>query len=178
MDIVELSLAHEAAFLQMMEDYQSKAPQESLSVCETGEYPSTADWTAAKFKKFIKECEKQRLDWRPGPGKISVSRYVLLDQAGQAILASGLMRFPLDEVTEVDGGNLRCDVPPSFRGRGCGSYFLSRLLFEAVRAGLRRVLVTCPETDLTSRRVIEKNRGTLQDVVLPQKIRRYWISFS
>ena len=126
------------------------------------------------FQKFAKACAKERLDWRPGPKKTSLSRYLLFTPQG-AVGALGLMRFPLDEKTEVDGGNLVVEVPLALRGRGYGSVCLSLLLFEAVRAGMRRVLATCSSDDGAACKVIERNRG----VVLDQKsgVRRYWINF-
>jgi predicted acetyltransferase len=58
------------------------------------------------------------------------------------------------------------------------------MLFEAVRAGLRRALVTCPAEDPIARKVIEMNRGEWLDVVpsidpssAGVQMARYWINF-
>lgn len=168
MRIEELSLEHEKAFLN--------SPFAGL---KDSMILGRMLGDSAQFRKFVKESEKQRLDWRPGPNKISTTRYVLLDADGN-VRALGMMRFPLDEASELDGGNLRCEVPVESRGRGAGSMCLALLLFEAVRAGLRRVLVTCPASDQAARRVFEKNRGQLEKIVKgpDQDIARYWINFS
>lgn len=153
----EVSEEHESSYLAMKED-----------------------WTSSQFQKFVKECAKQRMDWRPKAGKVSVTHYVLRNLTG-AIVACAWLRFPLDSVGEKDGGNLQVEVPLAFRGQGNGSYALSLLLFEAVRAGLARALCTCNAEDQAARRVIEKNRGQLLDIVRSpsreQDIARYWISF-
>ena len=174
----EIDESHEAAWLAMIEDYRKNDPKTFEAA-----FKRKVDWTSAEFRKFAKEAQKERLDWRPGANKTSISRYVLLDRAGR-ICATGLMRFPLDEKTEVDGGNLVCEVPPSFRGQEFGAVCLSHMLFEAVRAGLRRVLVTCPADQASARKMVERNRGVLQDVVEStqpyrngMKIARYWINF-
>jgi predicted acetyltransferase len=179
----EIALEHDSTFLRMIEDY-AKGDPGSLMFLFEGEEAVAATWNQLKFRKFTKESEKLKQDWRPKAGKTSVTRYLWLAEDG-TIRAHGLLRFPLDAKTEIDGGNLVFSVPPSLRGKGFGSYCLALMLFEAVRAGLRRVLVTCPAGDLAARRVVEKNRGVFQDEVgsthaarKGARVARYWISFS
>ncbi len=175
----EISLVHESALLdnKLFLNGHSKVITDDLS-------------TSARFRKFVKESEKQRLDWRPGPNKTSITRYLMFDaqsetsgESNSDIRALALLRFPLDSVSELDGGNIICEVPSTMRNKGLGSMCLALMLFEAVRAGLRRVLVTCSASDGAARRVIEKNRGQLQDVVNSTdahggEVARYWIRFT
>lgn len=136
--------------------------------------------TVAVFKKsFLKVVENERMDWRPKAGKTSLSRYLMLDEKNR-ICALALMRFPLDEKTEDTQGNLWVSVPESLRDHGYGSYALALLLFEAVRAGLRRVLVIAQANDGAGNKIILKNRGELHDRqdFNGHACNRYWISFS
>jgi predicted acetyltransferase len=178
MKLAELGVEHESAFLAMVQDFAANDPHSFAQL-----FSRKIEWSPLEFRRYIKETEKQRLDWKPGPNRVSLTHYVLPDDSG-AIAAYGLMRFPLDEQSESDGGNLFCTVPPGLRLQGNGSYCLSLMLFEAVRAGLRRALVTCPAENLIARRVIEKNRGEFLDIASSQdpraagvKISRYWINF-
>jgi predicted acetyltransferase len=178
MKLEELGLEHEAAFLAMVADYEENDPAAFKRL-----YKRKSAWTQLEFRRYVKEAEKQRLDWKPGPNKVSLTRYVLRNESGE-IVGNGLLRFPLTDTTETDGGNLFCDVPPSRRRQGHGAFTLSLLLFEAVRAGLRRALVTAPAEDRGARKVIEMNRGELLDITPsldPEsagvKIARYWINF-
>jgi predicted acetyltransferase len=178
MKLEELSLGHEAAFLSMTEDYAANDPAGFKRL-----YARKVAWSTLEFRRFFKELEKQRLDWKPGPNRVSLTRYVMRNEKGE-IAGNGLLRFPLNDITETDGGNLFCDVPPSQRRQGHGAFCLSLMLFEAVRAGLRRALVTAPAEDLIARKVIELNRGELLDITPsldPEnkgvKIARYWINF-
>lgn len=157
----ELSETHEKAFLQI------------AGQCRL--FDIGHPWSQVAFRKLVKDAEKERMDWRPKAGKVSVSRYVMVDR-DKNILALGLMRFPLTAETEKSGGNLQVEVPENSRNRGFGSYCLALLLFEAVRAGLRRALVTASAKDPIARRIIEKNRGEL--IEEPQETARYWIRFS
>jgi len=164
----ELSLPHERQLVGS-----------SLFVHNGSKILTTKITNSAQFKKFIKESAKHRFDWRPGPNKISITRYAMLNSENQ-VQALGLMRFPLDSTTELEGGNIIVEVPVTMRDQGLGSMCLALMLFEAVRAGLRRVFVTCAAADGAARRMIEKNRGELQEIIkVPslsdREVARYWI---
>ena len=171
----EIGLHHQSAFLNAMSDYEQNDPKMFKIL-----YPQKDSWTTKAFAKYVAECQKQKQDWRPGPNKISTTTYVLLESQ-DVICGFGRMRFPLTDKTEKHGGNLEFDVPPSRRGQGYGALTLNRMLFEAVRAGLARVLLTCPTAQLAAIKCIEKNRGVFKDEIygledLPP-ISRFWINF-
>lgn len=166
-ELIEISTEHEKAFLKMIADYEEK-DRETLAKLYPGK------WSALTFRNFVKTCEKERQDWRPKAGEVSETRYVLIGGDGE-ICGNGVMRFPLDDEIEASGGNLIFDVPPSKRREGFGALVLNRMLFEAVRAGLARVLVTCEKENIGAVKAIEKNRGTFE---CESKGRhRFWISF-
>jgi len=178
MKLEELTLEHAPAFLAMMADFCENDP-----VIFARYFQRKSDWNELEFKKYIKECDAARMDWRPKAKKTSRSHYIVRENPA-TIIGYALMQFPLNEISELDGGNLWVAVPPKMRGKGNGSFCLSLLLFEAVRAGLRRVLVTCAFDDPISRRIIEKNRGEFVDQVKSpltkannEPIARYWIHF-
>ncbi len=177
MKLEEISLAHMIPFISMIGDYKEYDPAALPSL-----FPNQRLWDAAEFRKFVQQAEKDRLDWKPGPNRVSYTRYILLDDDG-SIAGHALLRFPLDARTETDGGNVRFASPPSKRGGMNETHTLNRMLFEAVRAGLARILVTCYEdNDDVLREAIEMNRGEYQDTVPSLKdpgrqVRRYWIRF-
>lgn len=178
MQIHEIEASHEAAFLEMVSDYEKNDPATYEALFKPYE-----PWSPLRFRAFLKECQRQRMDWRPGPDKISITRYVLVDGRGK-ICGNGIMSFPMSEQMEYEGGNLRFDVPPSQRGNGYGALVLNGMLFEAVRAGMARVLVTCRSDHASAIRAIERNRGEFQDKVPSrepgndgQSISRFWIRF-
>lgn len=165
MQLQELSPEHEHAFLEAMADYESGDPATFAALYKR-------KWTAKEFSAYVKATEKERMDWRPKAGKTSVTHYVLLDGSGR-VCGLGRMRFPLNDSIEREGGNLVFDVPPRLRRQGFGALTLNRMLFEAVRAGLARVLVSCPAAHTAARKCIEKNRGELESEA--DGIARYWI---
>lgn len=75
------------------------------------------------------------------------------------------------------GGHIGYGVRPSARGRGLATWALSVVLDEARQLGLKRVLVTCDDTNIASARTIERNGGQLEDTRDTElgHTRRYWI---
>ncbi len=57
---------------------------------------------------------------------------------------------------------------------------LAFALEEAKKIGLEKVLITCYDTNISSRRVIEKNGGIFERYTEKdgQKMRRYWITLT
>jgi len=59
-------------------------------------------------------------------------------------------------------GHTGYEIRPSQRGRGYGTAILKLALPKAKEIGLNRVLLTCDETNIASRKIIEKNGGVLE----------------
>lgn len=72
------------------------------------------------------------------------------------------------------GGHIGYAVRPSRRRQGHATAMLNASLPWAAELGIESVLVTCDSTNHASRRVIESNRGVLEDQ-RAEKL-RYWIS--
>jgi len=75
-------------------------------------------------------------------------------------------------------GHIGFSVRPSARRRGLATWAAGKVLDEAPRLGLERVLITCEEDNPGSRRPIEKNGGVLEDIRDTElgRTRRYWIA--
>lgn len=74
------------------------------------------------------------------------------------------------------GGHIGYGVRPSARRRGHATAMLAAALPVAKRLGIDPVLVTCDDTNMASRRVIETNGGVLEDQ-RGAKL-RYWLPTS
>lgn len=95
------------------------------------------------------------------------------------ILGRIRLRHALNERLRQEGGHIGYDVRPSEWGKGHATRMLSLMLPIAREAGLDRALLTCDDDNRASARVIEKNGGVLQDIIVSPKSgkphRRYWI---
>lgn len=85
----------------------------------------------------------------------------------------GKLRHTLNEKLREYGGHIGYIIRPSERGKRYGTVLLSLLLNEAKKKEIHEVLITCDEDNIRSRKVIESNKGELQEV--KNRICKYWI---
>jgi predicted acetyltransferase len=90
------------------------------------------------------------------------------------------IRHELTEHLLKEGGHIGYYIRPSKRNLGYGKQILALALLEARKLGLTKVLVTCDDDNIGSRKIIEVNGGILENIVdsepgKPSK-RRYWIT--
>jgi len=164
----EIDLTHAPAFLEFVRDVRAHDPPTFAAMLAPSQ---DGDWNDLSFAAFVRNCERERLDWRPKAGRTSITSYVAID--GEDVVGFGRLRFPLTPALEANGGNVVFTVPPARRGRGWGTLTLNRLLFEGARAGLARALVTCAADDEITRRCIERNRG--ESAGLYRGREKFWI---
>jgi predicted acetyltransferase len=85
----------------------------------------------------------------------------------------GKIRDYLNRNLMISGGHIGYCIRPSKRGYGYGSTILLELLKKAKEKNITKVLITCRDYNIPSRKVIEKNGGKFQDI--NDHICRYWI---
>ena len=82
---------------------------------------------------------------------------------GQIWLGRGGVRFELNDHLWRLGGHIGYEIAPAYRRRGHGTLICRLLCAEARKIGLERALITCDETNVGSRRIIEANGGVRDD---------------
>lgn len=91
------------------------------------------------------------------------------------------LRHRLNEFLSKFGGHIGYDIRPSKRKKSYASIALGLCLKEAKKIGLDKILITCDDDHIASIKIIEKNKGILQDKVQQDSgiiTRRYWISLN
>lgn len=88
----------------------------------------------------------------------------------------GKLRHRLNEKLLELGGHIGYVIRPSERGKGYGKRMLAELVREAHKKSISRVLLTCDECNLASRRIIEWNHGGLSSIADGKC--KYWIDTS
>lgn len=91
------------------------------------------------------------------------------------------LRHKLNDFLYQFGGHIGYAVVPHQRRRGYATEMLRQTLPIAVGLGLERVLLTCDEDNLASRRIIEQADGVFDGTAQSDEPgavpkRRYWIS--
>ncbi len=89
------------------------------------------------------------------------------------------LRYELDSDLLKFGGHIGYEVRPSRRKQGYGTRMLQLGLEKAKAAGIHKVLVTCDENNIGSKKIIEHNGGQFENAVPIDgsaiKKLRYWI---
>jgi predicted acetyltransferase len=79
------------------------------------------------------------------------------------------------------GGNITYEIRPSERRKGYGKKMLELALIEAKERGLDKVLITCDEDNIASKKIIEANGGVQDTPFFKEGMRatklRYWVHF-
>lgn len=108
------------------------------------------------------------------PGIVSATQLWWVD--GEEYLGRLSIRHSLTPWLLEFGGHIGYSVRPAARRRGHATAMLAAALPVANRLGIDPVLVTCDDTNVASRRVIEANGGVFEDQ-RGEKL-RYWIPTS
>lgn len=135
--------------------------------------------SAEGFAAFVDRLTRQADPARPvAEGRVHCTYRWIAE--GDTVLGTIALRHRLNDFLLRAGGHIGYGVRPGARRRGLATWALGRMLPEARRLGLDRVLVTCNVANEASRRVIEAHGGVLEDVRDTEigRLYRYWIDLS
>ena len=93
-----------------------------------------------------------------------------------SIVGRSSIRHSLNSFLLERGGHIGYGVNPSERRRGYGRKILEASLHYAKQLRLKKILVTCDETNEASRKIIENCHGKYENTL--NNTRRYWIENS
>ncbi|MBF6339796.1 GNAT family N-acetyltransferase [Nocardia abscessus] len=119
-------------------------------------------------------------DYRQGinlPGGTVAATYLVATVDDQVVGRTSI-RHTLNDALRRRGGHIGYGVLAPFRRRGYGTAILRHSLTVARAIGIDRILITCDDANLASRRIIESCGGVLESVepwTDGSQIRRYWI---
>ena len=135
--------------------------------------------TAAGFAAFVARLRgEEDHGVPPAEGRVhATTRWIVEDGA---VLGAISLRHELNDFLLRAGGHIGYGIRPAARRRGLATWAMVRTLERARGLGLARVLVTCEDTNLASRRVIEGAGGVLEDIRETELglTRRYWIELA
>jgi predicted acetyltransferase len=109
----------------------------------------------------------------PRPEGIVLCDYLWISD-GSEVVGFLALRHELTPWLLEQGGHIGYSVRPSRRRQGHASRALALALIRAKELGLERVLLTCDDDNVGSRRTIENAGGDYEDT--RQDKRRYWIT--
>lgn len=171
--LIEPDAAYEREFLAMA---QENANADNGTYAQS--YRALIPRVHADFARYVRELKNQESGLDLPPGYVPQSTYWLLRSSDNEILGVSRLRHRLTPLLENSGGHIGYDIRATERQKGYGTRLLALTLEQARRIGLERALVTCLVTNVASARIIEKNGGMLQNIVIghgDREFKRYWI---
>lgn len=165
--LVEPSLAYKNPCLDAVREFHA-----------AGEYSVDAEQLGAKFEELVAGLAAAKDPANTPPGELPYEDFWLMD--GDEWIGKLTLRTTINARYLHAGGHIGYEIRPSKRRHGYGTTLLRMGLEIARERGLHRVLLTCDETNIASRKVIEKNGGQPENSVQVEgqtvlKM-RYWIN--
>jgi predicted acetyltransferase len=115
-------------------------------------------------------------------------RTLWLEREDEYLGAVSLRYALINDFLQIIGGHIGYGIRPSARGEGLAAKALQAMLEVARTRGMRRVLLTCDDSNTASAKTIEACAGQLEKILpvaqLAEQfgsaapVRRYWIDLS
>jgi predicted acetyltransferase len=115
------------------------------------------------------------------PARVPAHLFLLADTESSKLFGAIQIRHHINHPNLIEtGGHIGYGICPSERRKGYASRMLALAILEAKKIGLSRLLVTCKDANIGSRKVIESNGGVFERTAFDegQLARRYWIKIS
>ena len=165
--LIKPSEKYKKSFLKSL---KKRADMEEISV-------EKYDLVKSDFKKYVLEMKFRAQGKSLNKGYVPESVYWLVD--GEEFFGRVSVRHKLSKHLKNIGGHIGYDINPYFRKRGYGKEILRLGLKKAKLLGLKKVLITCNETNIGSRKIIESNGGVFENRYMDDNLKtpklRYWI---
>lgn len=166
-ELIELSPLYKESFLDGLREFQS--------IGQLLHYNSNT--IAANFEAFMESLQNEKDRTKIASDRVPATNYWLYEN--QILLGHLSLRHELNVLLFQWGGHIGYQIRPSQRLKGYGKLILQLGLEKARATGLRRILVTCDETNTGSKKIIEANGGQFENALYvegqPVRKLRYWI---
>lgn len=167
--LVSPSISYKQSFLEACQEFHREDMWEELDY----------SFLLYRFEDYVKELQDQEKGRGLPLGWVPSSTYWIIDNND---VFSGVinLRHRLTDSLKKFGGHVGYEIRPSKRKFGLGSWALKELIPLARKRGLKKLLVTCDDNNIASRKIIEKNGGVfdseIQNEGHERPTLRFWIS--
>lgn len=156
--------------LYRQEFLQAGSSMDGCSALERIENPS--DWLEQVESLSHKETVPD--NW------VQCTQFLYVRKSDNRLVGMIQVRHYFNEFLEKFGGNIGYSVRPSERKKGYATKMLQDCLIYCKELGLEKVLITCLDDNVGSRKTILTNNGIYDTTVFePEKnvnLERYWIT--
>lgn len=180
-------LAYQKAFIDALRELQALEHEQYYYIEKNLDLTKLE--SQKNFQAYLKKLATQEVGINLAANRVPQTIYWLMQEQtdGQLIwIGRVAIRHQLNDNLRKIGGHVGYVIRPSARHQGYGSQLLA-LSLEKIRQGrpsldTAQALLTCDETNLGSKKIIEKNGGifstyTQQEAPLPRKL-LYWVPYT
>ena len=177
MDKLKLILPTEE-YLGQVEEYKANF------LLNKSSFDGTSSLKTDDVKIWLKKCNDHRKGINLPEGYVSATQYICIREKDNKLVGMLQIRHSLNEFLLNYGGHIGDSIAVNERGKGYGKEILRLGLEKCREMGIYKILVTCKDTNIASRKCILANGGKLEDKRLindPQNkdygvaLERYWI---
>lgn len=165
--LTEPSEKYKESYIQNIEEIQAEGRRIDLNLKTLRQ----------DFSSYVQSLLGQIDPAKLQPGMVPFRQFWLVDEG--VYIGRLNLRHELNEQLLRMGGHIGYDIRPGRRRQGYGTEILRLGLEKAKALGLQRVLLTCNQDNIASKKIIEHNGGKLENIIEleghPVKVLRYWI---
>ena len=115
-------------------------------------------------------------------GRVPATQFIFVREEDQKIVGMLQIRHFLNDYLEKYGGHIGYSVAPSERRKGYASMMLKSALPACKKLGINKVMITCTDHNIGSRKTILANGGVYESTVYESDekvfLEKYWIDLS
>ena len=173
MQLVAPSVRYKESFIAAIEEYQQEKSNVTLDL-----FSLRIPELEKDFQSYIDQVIGESYGKNLPLGYVPHTTYWLVEE--KEFIGRVDIRHWLTEQLLQEAGHIGYNIRPSKRRQGYGKKILEMALPKAKELEILKVLITCDETNIPSKKVIEANGGVFENRVLlssdrPFKL-RYWIT--
>lgn len=172
MELVVPSEQYKESFIKAIEEFHAVESVEGRVV-----YDLKIEDLLSNFSSYISKLLLNAEGKDLPEGFVPQTTYWLVDN--NEFIGTLHIRHTLNDHLLKEGGNIGYDIRPSKRRLGYGNKILELALSKAKEIGLTKALITCDETNIGSKKIIEGNGGIIENRIELKKGKpfklRYWI---
>lgn len=158
----ELSINDGEKIFDMLQDIEKE---------KNGFHNEANGLTYKEFETYLKSNKRMAEGKDLPEGYVPQTLYWLWVE--DKVVGIGKLRHYLNDNLRKKGGHAAYAVRKSERKKGYGKLILRELIKKAKGKGIDRLLLTCDNDNIASRKIIEANNGILEKIVDEEC--KYWI---
>ena len=133
-------------------------------------------------EKWVDHCRLFHNSENVPEGRVPATQFIFVREDDEKIVGMLQIRHFLNDYLEKFGGHIGYSVVPSERRKGYATQMLKTALSECKTLGIDKVLITCLDNNIGSRKTILANGGIYESTVYEPdegvNLEKYWIDLS